>query len=149
MNVRPDPTFYATAKLAMEGPVEKLAFTLMLSPDGSQPDGLAVVGIDPEVGGELCNGTPAQVAMLLELNERIGATALDTITPGAELARVFGRTLRGVLRGRGHRPWRLPGDADLAPAGAGRLPDPAGEHRAASDRPAGARGACSTASGGA
>ena len=43
MNIRPDPTFHATAKLAMEAPVEKLAFTLMLSPDGSQPDGLAVV----------------------------------------------------------------------------------------------------------
>ena len=48
MNVRPDPTFYASPKLAMEGPVEKLAFTLMLSPDGSQPDGLAVVNVDPK-----------------------------------------------------------------------------------------------------
>ncbi|MGI9409755.1 MAG: selenium-binding protein SBP56-related protein [Hyphomicrobiaceae bacterium] len=45
MNVRPDPTFYASPKLAMEGPVENLAFTLMLSPDGSQPDGLAVVDV--------------------------------------------------------------------------------------------------------
>ena len=47
MNLRPDPTFYPSAKLAMEGPAEKLAFTLMLSPDGSQPDGLAVVDVDP------------------------------------------------------------------------------------------------------
>ncbi len=47
MNLRPDPTFYATAALAMKAPVEKLAFTLMLSPDGSQPDGLAVVDVDP------------------------------------------------------------------------------------------------------
>jgi selenium-binding protein 1 len=31
----------------MEAPVETLAFTLMLSPDGSQPDGLAVVDVDP------------------------------------------------------------------------------------------------------
>ena len=47
MNLRPDPTFYPSAKDAMEGPVETLAFTLMLSPDGSQPDGLAVVNVDP------------------------------------------------------------------------------------------------------
>ncbi len=47
MNLRPDPTFHATPKLAMEAPVETLAFTLMLSPDGTQPDGLAVVDVDP------------------------------------------------------------------------------------------------------
>ncbi len=47
MNLRPDPTFYASPALAMKAPVEKLAFTLMLSPDGSQPDGLAVVDVDP------------------------------------------------------------------------------------------------------
>lgn len=47
MNLRPDPTFHATPKLAMEAPVEKLAFTLMLSPDGTKPDGLAVVDVDP------------------------------------------------------------------------------------------------------
>ncbi|HZZ34257.1 MAG TPA: selenium-binding protein SBP56-related protein, partial [Caulobacteraceae bacterium] len=47
MTIRPDPTFYATAKLAMEAPVETYAYTLMLSPDFSQPDGLAVVGVDP------------------------------------------------------------------------------------------------------
>ena len=43
MNLRPDPTFHATPKLAMEAPAETLAFTLMLSPDGAQPDGLAIV----------------------------------------------------------------------------------------------------------
>ena len=47
MNLRPDPTFYPSAKDAMEAPAETLAFTLMLSPDGSQPDGLAVVSVDP------------------------------------------------------------------------------------------------------
>jgi len=47
MNVRPDPTFYASPKLAMEAPVETYAYTLMLSPDFSQPDGLAVVDVDP------------------------------------------------------------------------------------------------------
>lgn len=48
MTIRPDPTFHATAKLAMRAPIEKLAFTLMLSPDGSKPDGLAIVDINPQ-----------------------------------------------------------------------------------------------------
>lgn len=43
MNLRPDPTFHASAKLAMEAPVENYGFTVMLSPDGSQSDGIAVV----------------------------------------------------------------------------------------------------------
>lgn len=46
MTVRPDPTFHASPRLAMEAPPEKLAFTLMLSPDFSQPDGVAVVNVD-------------------------------------------------------------------------------------------------------
>lgn len=47
MTLRPDPSFHASPKLAMQAPPEKLAFTLMLSPDGSQPDGLAIVDVDP------------------------------------------------------------------------------------------------------
>ena len=47
MNARPDPTFHATPKLAMTAPVENYAYTVMLSPDGSQPDGLAVVDVNP------------------------------------------------------------------------------------------------------
>ena len=47
MTLRPDPTFHATAKLAMEAPPENYAYTLMLSPDFSQPDGLAVVDVNP------------------------------------------------------------------------------------------------------
>lgn len=47
MTIRPDPTFHASPRLAMEAPPEKLAFTLMLSPDGTRPDGLAVVDVDP------------------------------------------------------------------------------------------------------
>ena len=48
MTIRPDPTFHATAKLAMEAPVETYAYTLMLSPDFSQPDGLAIVDVNPK-----------------------------------------------------------------------------------------------------
>ena len=45
MNLRPDPTFHASAKLAMEAPVENYAFTVMFSPDFSQPDGIAVIDL--------------------------------------------------------------------------------------------------------
>ncbi len=47
MSARPDTTFHASPRLAMEAPVETLAYTLMLSPDGSAPDGLAVIDVDP------------------------------------------------------------------------------------------------------
>ncbi len=46
MSARPDVTFHASPRLAMEAPAETLAYTLMLSPDGSAPDGLAVVDVD-------------------------------------------------------------------------------------------------------
>jgi methanethiol oxidase len=48
MTIRPDPTFHATAKLAMEAPAERYAYCLMLSPDFSLPDGLGVVDVDPK-----------------------------------------------------------------------------------------------------
>ena len=32
MGMRPDPTFYASPKLAMEAPPEEFAYTLLLSP---------------------------------------------------------------------------------------------------------------------
>jgi hypothetical protein len=36
MTMRPDPTFYASPKLAMEAPPESFAYTLLLSPDFSK-----------------------------------------------------------------------------------------------------------------
>ncbi len=48
MTMRPDPTFHASPKLAMQAPAENYAYTLMLSPDFSQPDGLAVVDVNPK-----------------------------------------------------------------------------------------------------
>jgi methanethiol oxidase len=47
MSMRPDPTFHASPRLAMEAPPEKFAYTLLLSPDFSRPDALAVVDVDP------------------------------------------------------------------------------------------------------
>jgi selenium-binding protein 1 len=46
-SLRPDPSFYPTPRLAMQAPAENFAYTLMLSPDGSQPDALAVVDVAP------------------------------------------------------------------------------------------------------
>ena len=47
MSMRPDPTFHASPKLAMEAPAEDFAYTLLLSPDFSQPDALAVIDVKP------------------------------------------------------------------------------------------------------
>ncbi len=61
MTMRPDPTMHATAKLAMQAPAEKLAYTIMLSPDFSQPDALAVVDVDP--GSSSCGKIVHTVTM--------------------------------------------------------------------------------------
>ena len=45
--LRPDPTFYPSARLAMQAPPERLGYTALLSPDASRPDALAVVDLDP------------------------------------------------------------------------------------------------------
>ncbi|MDB5271545.1 MAG: selenium-binding protein, partial [Hymenobacter sp.] len=45
--LRPDPTFYPSARLAMEAQPEKIAYTVLLSPDQSRPDALATLDVDP------------------------------------------------------------------------------------------------------
>jgi selenium-binding protein 1 len=45
--VRPDPTFYPSAKQAAEAPAEELAYLAMLSPNGSRPDAIGVVDVKP------------------------------------------------------------------------------------------------------
>lgn len=48
MSFRPDPTFYPSARMAMEGPSERLAYVTALYPNGGkQPDELKVVDLDP------------------------------------------------------------------------------------------------------
>ncbi|MGD9897109.1 MAG: selenium-binding protein SBP56-related protein [Candidatus Methylacidiphilaceae bacterium] len=48
----PDPTFYPSARLAMEGPREELGYVVALAADGASPkkvsDALAVVDLNPE-----------------------------------------------------------------------------------------------------
>ncbi|MBV8697132.1 MAG: selenium-binding protein, partial [Bradyrhizobium sp.] len=48
MTMRPDPTFHASPKLAMEAPPENFAYTLLLSPDFSKPDALAVIDVNKD-----------------------------------------------------------------------------------------------------
>ena len=45
-SLRPDPTFYPSPRIAMEAPAERLAYTVLLSPDRSKPDALAVIDVD-------------------------------------------------------------------------------------------------------
>jgi len=45
--LRPDPTFHPSPRLAMQAPAERIAYTVLLSPDASRPDALAVVDVDP------------------------------------------------------------------------------------------------------
>ena len=47
MTMKPDPTFHASPKLAMEAPQENFACILLLSPDFSKPDALAVIDVKP------------------------------------------------------------------------------------------------------
>ena len=47
MNMRPDPTFHASPELAISAPAESFAYTVLLSPDASQPDALAVIDAKP------------------------------------------------------------------------------------------------------
>lgn len=45
---RPDPTFYPSARMAMEAPREELAYVAILNPNGNgRPDALAVVDVNP------------------------------------------------------------------------------------------------------
>ncbi|MGW8269770.1 MAG: selenium-binding protein SBP56-related protein, partial [Burkholderiales bacterium] len=45
--LRPDPTFYPSPRLAMEGPDENLAYVALLRPDKKKPDAIAVVDTKP------------------------------------------------------------------------------------------------------
>ena len=46
MLLKPDPTFYPSAKLAMQAPAEGLAYVAAVQRNG-QPDALRVVDLDP------------------------------------------------------------------------------------------------------
>src|SRR5215468_4942668 len=57
---KPDPTFYPSARMAMQAPPEKLAYMAILNVEGTQPDALGVVDLDPQSStyGELIHRVP-------------------------------------------------------------------------------------------
>ena len=75
MTAHPDPTFHATAKLAMQAPPEKLAYTVMLSPDFSQPDALGVVDVDP---GSTSSGKIVHTVVHAQQRRRVSPFWLET-----------------------------------------------------------------------
>jgi methanethiol oxidase len=44
----PDPTFYPSAKMAMDAPREALAYVAVIDPERRRPDALAVLDVDPQ-----------------------------------------------------------------------------------------------------
>jgi selenium-binding protein 1 len=56
----PDPTFYPSARLAMQAPPEKLAYVALVNVAGDEPDALGVVDLDPGSSsyGQLIHRTP-------------------------------------------------------------------------------------------
>src|SRR5216110_2811832 len=45
---QPDPTFYPSPRMAMQAPPEKLAYLAILHAEGSKPDAIGVVDVDPK-----------------------------------------------------------------------------------------------------
>ena len=44
----PDPTFYPSPKMAMDAPREELAYVAILNSDGTRPDAMAVLDVNPD-----------------------------------------------------------------------------------------------------
>ena len=64
MLLKPDPTFYPSARMAMQAPRERHAYVALLDPDGgARPDGLATVDLDP------ASSTYGQVVHTLDMPE--------------------------------------------------------------------------------
>jgi selenium-binding protein 1 len=59
-NWTPDPTFYPSARLAMQAPPEKLAYVSIVNTAGDKPDAIGVVDLDSASSnyGKLVNRTP-------------------------------------------------------------------------------------------
>ncbi|HXJ03998.1 MAG TPA: selenium-binding protein SBP56-related protein [Candidatus Acidoferrum sp.] len=61
MSFRPDPTFYPSPRLAMQAPVERLAYVASLNPNGShEPDEITVVDLEAGSGnyGQIVGRVP-------------------------------------------------------------------------------------------
>src|SRR5215475_8282032 len=89
MTMRPDPTFHASPKLAMEASPENFAYTLLLSPDSSQPDALAVIDTKPGSStfsqSVLLGAMPSKGRVVHQFGWNVGAAALAPLTGHAFL----------------------------------------------------------------
>jgi methanethiol oxidase len=61
---RPDPTFYPSARMAMEAPAEELAYVVTLNTDGDRSDALCVLDVAPK------SPTRGQVVGRLDMPKR-------------------------------------------------------------------------------
>src|SRR5580700_6426515 len=106
MQLKPDPTFYASAKDAMKAPAETLAYVALLSATGNgKPDALAVVDADassatyatevgrvelPNTGDELHHfGWNACSAALCPFAPRAHVERRYLIVPGLRSSRLY------------------------------------------------------------
>lgn len=119
MNLRPDPTFYASPNIAIESPSENYAFTAMLSPDATRPDGIAVVDLNqnsrqygqivhqvivPNLGDEFHHfGWNACSSSLSPLSGHAFLERRYLIVPGIRSSRVYIIDVKDPLRARIHR----------------------------------------------
>ena len=103
----------------MEAPVEKVAFTLMLSPDFSQPDGLAIVDLDPtsKTYGEIVHqvivpnkgdefhhfGWNACSASLSPLSGHAFVERRYLIVPGIRSSRIYVFDVKEPLKAKIHK----------------------------------------------
>ena len=79
-NLRPDPTFYPSPRLAMEAEPEHIAYTVLLSPDRSRPDALAVIDVDPRSENPRQGAEPARHA---QSRRRVPPLRLERLQLGA------------------------------------------------------------------
>src|SRR6202008_4857748 len=93
MVMSPDPTFHASPKLAMEAAPENFAYTLLLSPDFSQPDALAVIDAKPgsptSSQGADTGRRPAKGAEFPDFGWNACSSALSPLTGHAFLERRY------------------------------------------------------------
>ena len=119
--LRPDPTFYPSPKLAMEAPAENYAYVLMLSPDGSQPDALGVVDVQP---GSSTYGTLVHTVAMPNKGDEFHhfgwnacSSALSPLTGHAFLQAPVPHHPRPALVAHLHRRHRPASDASQAAQG--------------------------------
>ena len=82
----PDQSFYPSPTMAMQAPVETLAYVALLNPDPTASDALAVLDVDPASAGY-----GAQIARVDDAGRRRRAASLSD---GTRAARACARTRR-------------------------------------------------------